>query len=42
MSKKSSLTKPVSTNGKGKVPEKGRDLDKFRSNYDDIDWRKTK
>jgi len=25
-------------NGKGRGPEKGRDLEKFRDNYDQIDW----
>ena len=29
-------------NGKGKGPEKGRDLEKFRDNYDAIDWGKDK
>lgn len=32
----------MSQNGKGKGPEKGRDLGKFRSNYDNIDWSKGK
>lgn len=32
----------MSQNGKGKGPEKGRDLNKFRSNYDNIDWSKGK
>jgi hypothetical protein len=27
-------------NGKGKAPEKGRNLSKFRDGYDGINWRK--
>lgn len=27
-------------NGKGKAPEKGRNLPKFRDGYDGINWRK--
>ncbi len=27
-------------NGKGKAPEKGRNLSKFRDGYDDINWSK--
>lgn len=29
-------------NGKGKGPEKGRDLDKWRDNYSKIKWTKKK
>jgi hypothetical protein len=32
----------MNNNGKGKGPEKGRDLKKFRDNYDTIDWSKSK
>jgi len=32
----------MTNNGKGKGPEKGRDLTKFRDNYDTIDWSKDK
>jgi len=28
------------SNGKGKAPEKGRNLPKFRDGYDGINWRK--
>ena len=27
-------------NGKGKGPEKGRNLERFREGYDAIDWRR--
>jgi len=28
------------SNGKGKAPEKGRNLPRFRDGYDGINWRK--